>query len=736
MTQNFGAGRVKQQKDRKRKRMHAASRGNSQEADLRADSRQRTESTESEGQQQSQEVSLLFRMENGESVEIPIPSTALPELSVVRAPSSDRANKDGIAEQVRWVRNTLMSSGRGLSAMQDTEMPADDTVEIRGRMDRVLATALKLLEKLDDVISNWTYPVTGSTAVIAFQRKLREDRAKTWRFIQACGTVARVVLRRPIDSGPRKVLEYFDTIHPAPRESGTQLERHEHFGYDFIKTVLLWLDSGVGAVLREFTNDPDDLNQSYRRRRPIPKDSGIDAIDALLIPYLSDLASSEIAITDIDADDFENSFSFSTEKDAVAALSRAMKIPFADLAGRAAERNSRGEAIAQDRETAVKFWAHRVCRAILRNAAIDVTYALVDTAFGTSRSSDEHTSNTAAPGRSSDETEENQEAASADIDADEEEDDDEDDDDDNESSAESSQDSEEDEDQEDTFFIPHPNSRPRQPAGKGVPTSSHTRLYRGHCNVETTKDVNFWGLHDEYVVSGSDCGNLFIWDRKTCELLNILEGDNEVVNVIQGHPYEPMLAVSGIDHTVKIFSPDARARKDAAMGIGIQPSDHSTFSSIGLRRRRETLHQRMNMRSPSQAQGVTRSTSSPYRSQNQDAALAESSTTPNLPTPILPNDDDDPDPAFETAASITSSSGLTSRKQMQNSYQIVSKNDMDRRRGARQGAFITRGMMQLLAQQFRAQLAGQVEGANLAMGEDGEGGGDGEMEAEEGCAVM
>ena len=64
------------------------------------------------------------------------------------------------------------------------------------------------------------------------------------------------------------------------------------------------------------------------------------------------------------------------------------------------------------------------------------------------------------------------------------------------------------------------------------------------------KDVNFFGLDDEYVVSGSDSGHVFIWDRKTTELLNILEGDGEVVNVVQGHPYEPVLAVSGIDHTV------------------------------------------------------------------------------------------------------------------------------------------------------------------------------------------
>lgn len=68
-------------------------------------------------------------------------------------------------------------------------------------------------------------------------------------------------------------------------------------------------------------------------------------------------------------------------------------------------------------------------------------------------------------------------------------------------------------------------------------------------------------MDDEYVVSGSDCGNFFIWNKKTTELVNILHGDDEIVNVVTGHPYEPKLAVSGIDYTVKIFSPDTVAQR-------------------------------------------------------------------------------------------------------------------------------------------------------------------------------
>ncbi|KAL8799025.1 MAG: hypothetical protein Q9182_006204 [Xanthomendoza sp. 2 TL-2023] len=123
-----------------------------------------------------------------------------------------------------------------------------------------------------------------------------------------------------------------------------------------------------------------------------------------------------------------------------------------------------------------------------------------------------------------------------------------------------------------------------------VPYTSHSRSYSGHCNVKTVKDANYFGLNDEYVVSGSDGGHLFIWDKKTSELVNILQGDDEVVNVVQGHPYEPVLAVSGIDSTIKIFSPNNRAQDDARAGVNIGYSNngYTVHSSLYTGRRRRT----------------------------------------------------------------------------------------------------------------------------------------------------
>ncbi|KAF5369926.1 hypothetical protein D9758_001012 [Tetrapyrgos nigripes] len=89
----------------------------------------------------------------------------------------------------------------------------------------------------------------------------------------------------------------------------------------------------------------------------------------------------------------------------------------------------------------------------------------------------------------------------------------------------------------------------------GVPIIRPRRRYAGARNVDTVKDVNFLGPFDEYVASGSDDGNFFIWEKTSGRLHGLYEGDGNVVNVIEPHPHLPLVAVSGIDHTVKLFAP-------------------------------------------------------------------------------------------------------------------------------------------------------------------------------------
>ena len=83
-------------------------------------------------------------------------------------------------------------------------------------------------------------------------------------------------------------------------------------------------------------------------------------------------------------------------------------------------------------------------------------------------------------------------------------------------------------------------------------TSHHSALCLGHANI-LMKDVTFLGQQDEYVVSGSDDGNFFIWDARSARIVNILAGGSGIVNVVMGHPRVPILAAAGDCHLVDIF---------------------------------------------------------------------------------------------------------------------------------------------------------------------------------------
>lgn len=132
-----------------------------------------------------------------------------------------------------------------------------------------------------------------------------------------------------------------------------------------------------------------------------------------------------------------------------------------------------------------------------------------------------------------------------------------------------------------------------------------------------------------------------------------------------GHPYEPLLAVSGIDHTIKIFSPDARSQDDARKGINLgiknpEPARYTRLSSTRRRRPRDT------------------------NTEETETALTARAAD---------NDDDDDEFEDQRANAVNPENvrlngGLTSRKRMHNSYQICNRNDTDRQMGIRD-AFIT-----------------------------------------------
>ena len=83
------------------------------------------------------------------------------------------------------------------------------------------------------------------------------------------------------------------------------------------------------------------------------------------------------------------------------------------------------------------------------------------------------------------------------------------------------------------------------------------QVFKGHRNCETVKGVNFFGPKCEYVVSGSDCGRIFIWKKKSGQLIRVMEADKHVVNCIESHPHTMVLASSGIENDIKIWTPKA-----------------------------------------------------------------------------------------------------------------------------------------------------------------------------------
>uniref|UniRef100_A0ACD5ZH93 Uncharacterized protein n=1 Tax=Avena sativa TaxID=4498 RepID=A0ACD5ZH93_AVESA len=79
--------------------------------------------------------------------------------------------------------------------------------------------------------------------------------------------------------------------------------------------------------------------------------------------------------------------------------------------------------------------------------------------------------------------------------------------------------------------------------------------FKGHQNTQTVKGVSFLGPNFDFVASGSDCGHVFVWRKKDGEVMRAMKGDRRIVNCVEQHPSEIIVASSGIDSCVKIWAP-------------------------------------------------------------------------------------------------------------------------------------------------------------------------------------
>ncbi|KAL2340008.1 hypothetical protein Fmac_007948 [Flemingia macrophylla] len=99
------------------------------------------------------------------------------------------------------------------------------------------------------------------------------------------------------------------------------------------------------------------------------------------------------------------------------------------------------------------------------------------------------------------------------------------------------------------------------------PAVDMKQRYVGHCNIGTDiKQASFLGQRGEYVASGSDDGRWFIWEKRTGRLVKMLNGDESVVNCVQCHPFDSVVATSGIDSTIKLWTPNAPVASSVAGG--------------------------------------------------------------------------------------------------------------------------------------------------------------------------
>ncbi|KAF3484151.1 wd and tetratricopeptide repeat protein [Arthroderma uncinatum] len=671
------SGRARKSKNRKRKRGKARSTG-SVASGSRHQSRRRPESTEPE------DLAFRVRYRNGEFEDIPfdsLPGSSLadtPEEVLERARESvlNEAQKLSlrIAKGLVEVRKLLFSVDASTRETAE-EQPTSEPTAYTSSFTSVLGLAATYLPEMDDVIRKWRYPLNPAHGDVIFQQALRSNRESSRRFIQASGTLARVLGGKiqTASGGDSPQLRFFQRIEPAPTENGV-IDNSSKFGYDFLKAILLWLEGGRPALLEGFKQSPAERRNAARF--PISPSATDEAIDTILIPYLKGLAGNA-PVVNVDASRFELDESrivFTSESHAVNAFAQAIKLPLEDLSGSVAssvedEEPSRSHSnlSALDRQAAIRFWGLKVGRGILMEVGEGVNFEFVNRAFGGLRATLEEDEDeddgrerlqedidpneeeqeiselhvlARSPSRPHDPRSEPEVASEADSEEGHDDDSSSEDLDDEYSDDDSSDYDSEDEhsrgSDDDEFGISTqlPSTR-RNTVESHVPCSSHLNVYQGHCNIKTVKDVNYFGLDDEYVVSGSDDGNLFIWDRKTSDLLNILSGDSEVVNVIQGHPYEPTLAVSGIDQTIKIFSPDSRAQEDASKGVNIADPDAQSNMTVGV-----------------------------------DHVLGEGQRN-------------------------TQGVGLESRKRLHDSYQILSQNDVNRQGGMNE-AFLTVRLLQPL----------------------------------------
>lgn len=515
--------------------------------------------------------------------------------------SEDQKHSMEIAKGLVKLRKSLFSLEAGTrEAMESnqTDIPPTDFFLT------ALALASRYLPQMNDVISKWRYPMNPSQETVTFQQTLRRNRQTSWRFVQAAGTLAHALERNDEAENAgwqdfMKILPAPNEDDSIERESqfGYDFLKAILLWLQGGRPGLLAgfkRDSYPVRVHGRFPIAPDAGDEAIDGvlipyLQSLASDTPIINVDASRFEVAASRILFQTQRAAVTA--FSNAVKLPLEN-------------LGNMAARVDKRrvsNSSSQVRSLDRASATRFWILRVGRGILMEVGNGVNYSFVNRAFGglytavaddesgsdedqiversqddidpdveeerirsinlvrTQRASRESAATAShndsitpnevgssdnlairgGPGHRDDQSEAD---ASGDSESEGEA---EDEDEDGHWGLDTvdSSDGEQldgDSDTEQPFLGYNGRKYQRGEVELDVPCSAHSRVYRGHCNIKTVKDVNFFGLDDEYVVSGSDAGHIFIWDRKTTKLVNILEGDSEVVNVVQGKFKRPI----------------------------------------------------------------------------------------------------------------------------------------------------------------------------------------------------
>ncbi|XP_049624133.1 LOW QUALITY PROTEIN: DDB1- and CUL4-associated factor 8-like [Suncus etruscus] len=93
--------------------------------------------------------------------------------------------------------------------------------------------------------------------------------------------------------------------------------------------------------------------------------------------------------------------------------------------------------------------------------------------------------------------------------------------------------------------------------------TQYVKKYKGHRNSLPPKEINFYGPRSQFVVSGSDYGHIFFWEKSSCQIVQCIEAVlGDTINCVEPHPRLPIIVSCGLDMNVKILGPSGIVTAD------------------------------------------------------------------------------------------------------------------------------------------------------------------------------